>query len=142
MSQVFRKHVVCVLNLQIPLTSTPIHFMLCKIAIHINEQCLGPPRGFGDSGRRAIYFQGFGENGHLFSRIWGESITFWGFREQGAEEKHFWELGRKVIFLSGSREQRLPPPHPGGASVLEPHYGSSYTCITYSKVHVFIFKFE
>ena len=29
-------------------------------------------------------------------------------REQGAEEKHFRELGRKVIFLSGSREQRPP----------------------------------
>ena len=42
---------------------------------------LGPPRGFGDSGRRAIYFQGFGVKGHLFSGIWGESITFW---EQGA----------------------------------------------------------
>ena len=31
-----------------------------------------------------------------------------GSREQGAEEKHFRELGRKVIFLSGSREQRPP----------------------------------
>ena len=39
-----------------------------------------------DSGRSAIYFQGFGEKGHLFSI---ESITFWGFREQGAEEKTF-----------------------------------------------------
>ena len=35
-----------------------------------------------------IYFQGF-----------GESITFWGFREKGAVEKTFRELGRKVIFL-------------------------------------------
>ena len=26
-----------------------------------------------------------------------------GSREQGAEEKHFRELGRKIIFLSGSR---------------------------------------
>ena len=67
----------------------------------------GPPRGFGDSGRRAIYFQGFGEKGHLFSGIWGESIVL-GSREQGTEEKHFRELGRKVIFLSGSREQRPP----------------------------------
>ena len=63
----------------------------------------------------AIYFQGFGEKGHLFSGIWGESITFWVFREQGAVEKHFRELGRKVIFLSGSREQRPPPPLWGGA---------------------------
>ena len=61
----------------------------------------------------AIYFQGFGEKGHLFSGIWGESIVL-GSREQGAEEKHFRELGRKVIFLSGSREQRPPPPE--GAS--------------------------
>ena len=60
------------------------------------------------SGRRAIYFQGFGEKGHLFSGICGESIIFCGFREQGAKEKHFRELGRKVIFLSGSREQRPP----------------------------------
>ena len=41
------------------------------------------------------------EKGYLFSGIWGESITFCGFREQVAEEKHFRELGRKVIFLSG-----------------------------------------
>ena len=68
-----------------------------------------PSQGFGDSGRRAIYFQGLGEKGHLFSGIWGESIVL-GSREQGAEEKHFRELGRKVIFLSGSREQRPPPP--------------------------------
>ena len=33
-----------------------------------------------------------------------------GNREQGAAEKHFRELERKVIFLSGSREQRPPPP--------------------------------
>ena len=52
------------------------------------------------------------EKGYLFSGIWGESITFCGFREQGAEEKHFRELGRKVIFLSESREQR--PPGGGG----------------------------
>ena len=38
----------------------------------------------GFSGLRAIYFQVFGENCHLFSGIRGESITFWGFREQGA----------------------------------------------------------
>ena len=74
----------------------------------------GPPRGFGDSGRRAIYFHGFGEKGHLFSGIWGESMVL-GSREQAAEEKHFRELGRKVIFLSGSREQRPPlgEPQPG-----------------------------
>ena len=50
----------------------------------------GPPRGFGDSGRRAIkfYFQRFGEKGHLFLGIWGESIVL-GSREQGAEEKTF-----------------------------------------------------
>ena len=47
------------------------------------------------------------EKGHLFSGIWGESMVL-GSREQGAEEKHFRELGRKVIFLSGSREQRPP----------------------------------
>ena len=65
----------------------------------------------------AIYFQGFGEKGHLFSGIWGESITFWGCREQGAEEKHFRELGRKVIFLSGSKDT---PPPPLGVPLLRP----------------------
>ena len=45
--------------------------------------------------------------GHLFSGIWGVFGNL-GSREQGAEEKHFRELGRKVIFLSGSREQRPP----------------------------------
>ena len=83
------------------------------------DDCRGPPRGFGDTGRRAIHFQGFGEKGHLFSGICGESITFWvlGSREQGVEEKHFRKLGRKVIFLSGSREQRPPPG--GGAHYLQ-----------------------
>ena len=38
---------------------------------HMAGHQRGPPRGFGDSGRRAIYFQGFGEKGHLFSGIWG-----------------------------------------------------------------------
>ena len=66
--------------------------------------------------QEGLFFQGFGEKGHLFSGIWGESIVL-GSREQGAEEKHFRELGRKVIFLSGSREQRPPL---GG-----PHFYSS-----------------
>ena len=67
-----------------------------------------PSQGFWVFRERVIYFQGFGEKGHLFSGIWGESIVL-GSREQGAEEKHFRELGRKVIFLSGSREQTPPP---------------------------------
>ena len=74
------------------------------------RHALKPDWGFGDSGRRAIYFQGFGEKGHLFSGIWGESITFWGVSEYWAEEKHFRDLGRRVIiFLYGSREQRPSP---------------------------------
>ena len=82
-------------------------------AVELEEQMMQsvfarPSQGFGDSGRRAIYFQGFGEKGHLFSGIWGDFGVL-GSREQGAEEKHFGELGRKVIFLSGSREQRPPP---------------------------------
>ena len=56
--------------------------------------------------------------GHLFSGIWGESIVL-GSREQGAEEKHFRELGRKVIFLSGSREQRPPLGGPQPSEVRE-----------------------
>ena len=56
---------------------------------------------FRDLGREHFFF--------FYSGIWGESITLGGFREQGAEEKHFRELGRKAIFLSGSREQRDGP---------------------------------
>ena len=85
--------------------------MMCNLSLQLG----GPPRGFGDSGRRAIYFQGFGEKGRLFSGIWGESMVL-GSREHGAEDKHFRELGRKVIFLSGNREQRPPPPPWGGLS--------------------------
>ena len=55
---------------------------------------------FRDLGRRVIYFQEFGDKAYIFW-ILGSS-------EQGAEEKYFRELGRKVIFLSGSREQRPP----------------------------------
>ena len=75
-----------------------------------HHQILGPPRGFGDSGRRSIYFQGFGDTGHLFSGIWGESITFGCFREQGAEEKHFRELGRKGHFSFREQGAKTPPP--------------------------------
>ena len=57
-------------------------------------------------------FWGFREKGHLFSGIWGDFGVL-GSREQGAEEKHFRELGRKVIFLSGSNP---PPPGGGGLS--------------------------
>ena len=46
---------------------------------------------FRDLGGRVIYFQGFGEKAQLFGVL--------GSREQGAEEKHFRELGRKVIFF-------------------------------------------
>ena len=65
-------------------------------------------------------FWGFREKGYLFSGILGEGSFIFrdlgrkrGFGEQGAEEKHFRELGRNVGFLSGSREQRPPPPHWG-----------------------------
>ena len=76
-----------------------------------------PSKGFWGL-RRAIYFQGFGEKGHLFSGIWGESITFLGFREQMAEKKHFRELGRKVIFFfQGAGSKDTPPPW--GPSILE-----------------------
>ena len=42
---------------------------------------IGVPRGFGDLGRRAIYFQGTGEHWLIFSGIWGASSYMRGFRE-------------------------------------------------------------
>ena len=59
---------------------------------------------------------GIQEEGLFIFRDLGRKHNFGGFGEQGAEEKHFRELGRNVIFLSGSREQRPPPP--GGALVI------------------------
>ena len=72
--------------------------------------------------------------GLLFSGIWGESITSWGFREQRAEEKHFKELGRKIIFLSGSREQR--PPLGASLKVLVSEYIKLVQITTISKYHL------
>ena len=70
-----------------------------------------PSQGFWGFREKGYLFSGiWGEGSFTFSGIWGESIVL-GSREQDAEEKHFRELGRKVIFLSGSREQR---PHPLG----------------------------
>ena len=72
------------------------------------------PGVLGIQGEGLFIFRNLGNLGRtviLFSGIWGESITFWGFREQRAEEKHFRELGRKVIFFF-FREQSPPPPHP------------------------------
>ena len=77
--------------------------------LNFKKHIRGPPRGFGDSGRRAIYFQGFGEKGHLFSGIWGDFgvLGSRGPRKNilGSLPKMFFlesdsELGRKAIFLS------------------------------------------
>ena len=65
------------------------------------------PGVLGIQGEGLFIFRDLGRRVTLFSGIWGESRVL-GSREQGAEEKHFRELGRKVIFLSGSREQRPP----------------------------------
>ena len=53
-----------------------------------------------------------GDGLFIFRDFGGESITFWGFREQGAEEKLFGELGRNWSFFfqgAGSKD-----PSPGG----------------------------
>ena len=70
-------------------------------------------------------FWGLREKGYLFSGIWGEgSFVFRDLgsrvlesREQGAEEKTFRELGRKVFF--SFREQGAKTPPPGGASLIK-----------------------
>ena len=69
----------------------------------------GPPRGFEDSGRRAIYFQGFGEKGNLFSGIWEESGVL-GSRELRKNILGSW--GERSFFFQG--EKTPPPPPPGG----------------------------
>ena len=72
----------------------------------------GPPRGFGDSGRRAIYFQGFGEKGHLFSGIWGKNMVL-GSREQGLRKNILGSWGERSFFFQGAGSKDTPPPLEG-----------------------------
>ena len=65
----------------------------------------GPPRGFGDSGRRAIYFQGFGEKGHLFSGILGD-LGVLGSREQGKNILGSWV--ERSFFFQGAGSKDPP----------------------------------
>ena len=53
---------------------------------------------------------GFREKGYLFSGIWGESITFWGCREQGAGENILGSWGERSCFF---QEAKTPPPGGG-----------------------------
>ena len=58
---------------------------------------LWPFQGFVNLGRRANILRDLRSlKGHLFSWIWGAII--------GRQEKHFRNVARKVIFLSGSSE--------------------------------------
>ena len=64
-----------------------------------------------------IYFQGFGEKGNLFSGISGESITFWGFREQGARglrKNILGSWGERSFFFQGAGSKDPPTPPRGG----------------------------
>ena len=62
------------------------------------------PGVLGIQGEGLFIFRDLGRGSFIFRDLG----RFWGFREQEADEKHFRDLGRKVIFLSGSREQRSP----------------------------------
>ena len=56
--------------------------------------------GFGDMERRAIYYQGSGQKGHLFLGIWGEGQFI--FRDLGRRKViYFQEYGGKGNLLSG-----------------------------------------
>ena len=50
--------------------------------------------------------------GHLFSVIWGESITFWGFMEQGTggSGKTFYGAGEKGHFSFRKQGAKTPSP--------------------------------
>ena len=52
------------------------------------------PGVLGIQGEGLFIFRDSGEKGHLFSGIWGESITFWRFREQGAGGLRRCKLGQ------------------------------------------------
>ena len=71
--------------------------------------------GFGDSGRRAIYFQGFGKKGHLFSGIWGESMVL---GSRGLRKNILGSWGERSFFFQGAGSKDPPPPPPGGVSPL------------------------
>ena len=72
------------------------------------------PRGFGDLGRRAIYFQGSREHWLLFKGSWGASSWFWGSREPCQKEK---KINEKppfclILFLISSPSGGDIPPDP------------------------------
>ena len=64
----------------------------------------GPPRGFGDSGRRAIYFQGFEEKGHLFSGILGD---FGVLGSRGLRKNTLGSWGERSFFFQGAKTPPL-----------------------------------
>ena len=78
--------------------------MPCMLFAHAEFKKRGPPRGFGDSGRRAICFQGFGEKGHLFSGIWGESRVL---GSRGLRKNILESWGERSVFFQGAK---TPPP--------------------------------
>ena len=78
-----------------------------------------PPRGFGDSGRRAIYFQGFGEDGHLFSVICGDSgVLGSGSRGGGLRKNILGSWGGHYSFREQGAKTRLPGGGGGGGSTI------------------------
>ena len=87
-------------------------YRCAKTVTFLNASCRYPIKGsyqgFWGSGEKC-HFQGLMKKGYLFSGMskaskilfffgWGEN----GSMEYGSEEKHFRDLGRTVIFLSGS----------------------------------------
>ena len=85
----------------------------------------GPPRGFGDSGRRAIYFKGFGEKGHLFSGIWGESM---GAGSRGMRKNILGSWGERSFFFQGAGSKDPPPPEGPHVTIYVCRYVLSDVC--------------
>ena len=68
----------------------------------------------------AIYFQGFGEKGHLFSGIWGESMVLGsrGLRKRGLRKNILGSWGERSFFFQGAGSKDPPPPPWAGFDVV------------------------
>ena len=78
------------------------YFLLYEQICQVSE-LRGPPRGFGEQERTAIYFRGTNK-GHIL-RGTGEQRQYWG---KGNIRKQFFfggEQGNKLLYFRGTREQ-------------------------------------
>ena len=91
-----------------------MHILACLLPYTIIRRCRGPPRGFGEQGKRVFIS---GEQRPNFEGNRGTK-TILGNREHKKTNFRFWGNRRSSQFISGEQGNRYPPPPPGRASML------------------------